>query len=550
MFSTFVVLPGSRKPAPPGTPIAGLSPLDTINVTIKLRAGQQMPDLTDPEIHRRFKPLSREDFATQYGSRQEELDLVSQFATSVGFTVLKVEARKRSVEVSGTIAEMEKAFRVTLSNYQDASGLTFRGRNGDIYIPKELEGIVIGVFGLDNRPIATPKIRLRTATAAPAAAAPPGTAAAPPAAAAAAPPPKPTPKASSAEYYPTDLAKLYQFPSATGAGECIAIIELGGGYQTSDINAYYKSLNLQAPNLVAISVDGGQNDPGATVSDADGEVTLDIEVAGTIAPAATIAVYFGGNNSKSFQDAVSTAIHDTDNKPSVLSISWGGPEDTGYGSYYTSFDQELQAAATMGISVCVAAGDSGSSDGVNDGKYHVDYPASSAYSLACGGTTLEANVEGNTITSEVVWNEPSGGAGGGGVSDIFPLPTYQANAKVPVSPNTNKPGRGVPDIAADADPVTGYNILLGGQNQPIGGTSAVAPLVAGLLCRLNQLLGKSVGYINPTIYASPNACRDITQGNNDTVNGTGNDFAAGPGWDACTGYGVPIGSAWLQMLTT
>jgi kumamolisin len=277
-------------------------------------------------------------------------------------------------------------------------------------------------------------------------------------------------------------------------------------------------------------------------------VTLDIEVAGTIAPDARIVVYFAGNTSKSFQDAVNAAIHDTTNNPSVISISWGGPEDTSETAYYTTFDQDFQSAATLGISVCAAAGDSGSSDGAGDGKPHVDYPASSPYVLGCGGTTLVANVQTDTITSEVVWNEPdNGGATGGGVSDIFPLPSYQSGAGVPVSRNTGKTGRGVPDVAGDADPATGYNILLGGQSEPIGGTSAVAPLMAGLLARINEQLGKSAGFINPQLYANPSVCRDITKGNNDTVSGT-NTYAAGTGWDACTGNGVPDGTKLLAAL--
>jgi kumamolisin len=239
-------------------------------------------------------------------------------------------------------------------------------------------------------------------------------------------------------------------------------------------------------------------------------------------------------------------VHDSTNNPSVISISWGSPEDPSYGSYYTSFDQEMQAAATMGITICVAAGDSGSTDGENDGKVHVDYPASSPYALGCGGTSLSADTQSDSIASEVVWND-SEGATGGGVSDIFPLPAYQSNASVPVSPNTGKTGRGVPDVAGNADPSTGYNILLGGQTQPIGGTSAVAPLMAGLVARLNEQLGKNAGFLNPTLYANPTIFRDITQGNNDTLGDGTSQWAAGPGWDPCSGNGVPNGSTWLAV---
>jgi len=522
-FSQHLILKGSHKPAPNAHPVEGIKKSELMNVTLRLKSGQPLPDLLDPAVQKNFKPVSRQAFAEQYGTSKEDVAVVEAFAHHEGFSIVRVEPHKRAVEIRGTITQMENAFKVSLGNYTNTEGYTFRGRTGNILIPKELEGIVEGVFGLDTRPIATAKIKMKKQ-------------------------PK-TPPSPDVSYNPPDVARLYNFPTgATGKNQCIGIIELDGGYNTSDINSYYTSLGFSAPTLVAVSVDGAKNNPGKNVSDSDGECTLDIEVAGTIAPDATIAVYFAGNTTKSFQDGVNAAIHDTQNNPSVISISWGGPEDTSEASYYTTFDQDFQAAATMGITVCAAAGDSGSSDGETDGKVHVDYPASSPYVLGCGGTTLQANVQAGTITSEVVWNEPdNGGATGGGVSDIFPLPTYQANANVPLSPNTQQAGRGVPDVAGDADPATGYNILLGGETEPIGGTSAVAPLMAGLLARINELLGKSAGFINPVLYANPSVCRDITQGNNETVSGV-DLYAAGPGWDACTGNGVPDGTKLLGIL--
>jgi kumamolisin len=550
-FSEHITLKGSKKPAPDGTAVDGIQKSTPVNITLRLRSAQPLPDLLDPEIRSHFKPLSREDFAAQYGTTEEDIAVVRAFALHAGLNVIQVEPRKRAVELQGTVTQLETAFKVTLSNYTDPQGRTFRGRTGDILIPKELEEIVEGVFGLDTRPVAAPKIKRRllpgAGTGVQSGTGSSGTGAGVQSGPGTGIQARAAVKDTS--YYPTDIARLYNFPEgATGKNQCIAIIELGGGYTTSDINTYYQNLGFSAPDLISIPVDGGSNDPGTTVSDSDGEVTLDIEVAGTIAPDARIAVYFAGNTTKSFQDAVNAAIHDTTNKPSIISISWGGPEDTSETSYYTTFDQDFQSAATLGITVCAAAGDSGSSDGVNDGNPHVDYPASSPYVLGCGGTTLQANVQTDTISSEVVWNEPdNGGATGGGVSDIFALPSYQANAKVPLSPNTGKAGRGVPDVAGDADPATGYNILLGGQSEPIGGTSAVAPLMAGLLARINEQLGKSAGFIHPRLYANPSVCRDITQGNNDTVSGT-SQYVAGPGWDACTGNGVPDGTKLLGIL--
>ncbi|HEY2582907.1 MAG TPA: S53 family peptidase, partial [Mucilaginibacter sp.] len=176
-----------------------------------------------------------------------------------------------------------------------------------------------------------------------------------------------------------------------------------------------------------------------------------------------------------------------------------------------------------------------SSDGETDGKVHVDFPASSPYALGCGGTKLVVN--NNQISSETVWHEASDSATGGGVSTYFPVADYQSNANVPLEIDTQFQGRGVPDVAGDADPDSGYKVLVDGQQMVIGGTSAVAPLMAGLIALINEQTGTPAGFINPQIYANPGLCRDIISGDNKTTTqNTG--YTAGPGWDACTGLGV------------
>jgi kumamolisin len=213
----------------------------------------------------------------------------------------------------------------------------------------------------------------------------------------------------------------------------------------------------------------------------------------------------------------------------------------------TALDAACQSAAALGITITVAAGDNGSTDGLTDGKNHVDFPASSPHVLACGGTKLEAS--GSSISSEVVWNELTNneGATGGGVSNFFPLPSWQANASVP-APTTNGGGRGVPDVSGDADPSTGYIIRVDGKNMVIGGTSAVAPLWAGLIAVANSQNGTSAGFIQPAIYAAKGkaAFNDITSGTNFSGSPTG--FTAGPGWDACTGLGSPIGTKLVSVV--
>jgi kumamolisin len=267
---------------------------------------------------------------------------------------------------------------------------------------------------------------------------------------------------------------------------------------------------------------------------------LDIEVAGAVAPGAKMVVYFAPNTAQGFLRAINQAVHDNVNKPTVISLSWGGAEDP-TDQTTEQINQILQDAAAMGVTFCVAAGDSGSRDNPNDPDHAaVDFPASSPYALACGGTRLE--VTGTAITDEVVWYHTDGSGGGGGVSRIFDLPDYQKNSNVPSAVNpAGKVGRGLPDISGDADPDTGYQILVDGKHLTFGGTSAVAPLWAGLVARLNQKLGKPVGFLNPLLYANPGALHDITSGTNP-------DYTAGPGWDACSGLGSPNGMKLLQAL--
>jgi kumamolisin len=286
-------------------------------------------------------------------------------------------------------------------------------------------------------------------------------------------------------------------------------------------------------------VDKGKNKP-TNANGADGEVMLDIEVAASVAPGAKIVVYFTPNTDQGFTDAITTAVHDTTHKPSVISISWGGPESSWTGQSSKVLDAACQSAAALGVTITVAAGDNGSSDGGTGNN--CDFPASSPHVLACGGTKLDAN--GSTIVSEVVWNETANneGATGGGVSNLFALPTWQANSNVP-APSKSGGGRGVPDVTGDADPATGYTIRVDGKTMVIGGTSAVAPLWAGLIAVANQQLGTQVGFIQPAIYAAKAAAafNDITQGNNGA-------FSAGPGWDACSGLGSPIASKLIPLL--
>ena len=340
------------------------------------------------------------------------------------------------------------------------------------------------------------------------------------------------------------MGVLYNFPTThgRGQGECIALIELGGGYRASDVAAAFAAMGISPPTVTAVPVSGGSNDPGRDQG-ADGEVGLDIQVAGGIAPRARIAVYFAPNTDQGFVDAISAAVHDTVNAPSVLSISWGSAESQWTGQAIASMGSAFSDAATFRVTVCAASGDSLATDGVTDGQAHVDFPASSPLVVGCGGTRIAASKD--KISGETVWNSDGGGTGGG-VSALFALPPYQLTAKVPVSVSTAKAGRGVPDVASDADPNSGYRVVVDGITQIIGGTSASAPLWAGLFALLNEAHG-AVGQPHKVLYAHPSAFRDIRKGDNRSGNV---GYSAGLGWDACTGLGSPDGTALLSAFAS
>ena len=433
-----------RLPIENSQTIGAADPSAYLNVTVLLRRRAELPDPATTKV-------TREEFVREYGANPDDVEPIEQFASANDLSVVQIDLARRTIVLSGTVANLNEAFGTELRLYQSPDGI-YRGRSGILSVPSDIADIVAGVFGLDERPQAKTRFRRLSDRVGPAA-------------------------AGDTSYTPNAVAALYDFPAATGAGQAIGIVELGGGFRASDLSTYFKGLGIASPPVVtAVSVDGGQNQPVGDPNSADGEVLLDIEIIGAIAPASRIFVYFAPNTDQGFLDAITTAVHDTVNKPSVISISWGSAESSWTQQSLTAFDQAFQDAGVLGVTVCCASGDDGSADGVTDGAAHVDFPALSPHALACGGTRLESSH--NAITSEVVWNDGGGnGASGGGVSDTFPLPSFQANAKVPVSVNPGKfKGRGVPDVAGDADPATGYAISVDGRDAVFGGTSAVAPL--------------------------------------------------------------------------
>jgi len=512
------IIPGSAQLIQAGAvalgPVLASQPVE---VTVRLRAapGAAPPD---PAASADARPgarryLSREQFAAARGAGDDDIARVQRFAEACGLTVLGSDRAQRRVALSGSAAQMRLAFGAELQQYQSPDG-GYRGRTGELSVPAELDGVVEGVFGLDERPLATPKLRrLRQDGAAD--------------------------QPSHHAYTPPQLALLYNFPQQLdGSGQCIGLIELGGGVRRRDLRACFDALGLPVPRIRSISVDHARNCPGA-LAGADAEVMLDIEVAGGLAPGALLAVYYAPNTERGFLDAVSAAVHDTVHRPSVISISWGAPESAWTGQAMTACEQVFADAAAMGVTILCAAGDGGSSDGVADGGEHVDFPASAPHALACGGTRMVLDAGG--AATETVWNDGAGGATGGGYSRHFARPAYQA---LPASAPLATPGRGVPDVAGVADPGSGYRIRVNGQDQVFGGTSAVAPLWAGLLALINQRLGCPVGFLQPLLYGSLRG-KGVTR---DVINGNNGAHHAGPGWDACTGWGCPDGKKLLKAL--
>ena len=503
-----VPLPGSERPPASGIQAAAvaINHESVLEATLILR--RRAPMSTEDAMG---APLTSDEIAARFGADPADAELVGSTLTGLGLRILSTDLASRRIRISGTVAAISRVFGTSISAGSSVAGdprAIHRIRTGTLSIPAQLDGIVTAVLGIDNRPQARPQFRVSRANAA------------------------------SVSYTPVQLGELYKFPAGTdGTGQTVAIIELGGGYESADLKTYFGGLGVGSPAVSAMSVDGAKNEPGKDPAGADGEVLLDIEVIGALSPRAKILVYFAPNTDAGFVDAVSDAAHATP-APTAMSISWGQSEDQWTGQARTALDSALLDAAALGVTVTVAAGDNGSSDGSTDGATHADFPASSPHALACGGTSLHA--KGSSISTETVWNDGTGGgATGGGVSDVFALPSWQKGVGVPAA---KKPGgRGVPDVAGNADPETGYQVLVDGTRAVYGGTSAVAPLWAALVARLAQSLGSPLGLLQPRLYPLHASLHDITSGNNGA-------YKAKKGWDACTGLGTPNGTAILAAL--
>jgi hypothetical protein len=559
-------LPGSERPQIPGSTLIGpVDATERVSVTLLLRQKPGSPDLPDLQhwqdttpSKRRF--LSADEFYESHGAAEDDVNAVVEYLSSHGLHVLDRHTGRRRIVAEGTAAEVNAAFQITLNRYRaperfvqrpapGRGGRPFadhgrigahehRGFEGPVHLPTRLIEIVTAVIGLDNRRLAIPA-GVGTGD-------PPG-----------------------AGYLsPATIAQRYNFPTTTAVGQTIGIFEAadaGAAYLHSDIQSFIQSLpggaTLPLPNLADI----GPNNTALVTSPPTGavfECTIDVSIAAVTGLGANINVYFMPGTEAGWEAFFDRATFPPagDNPPSVLTASWvpylsDDPGTVGLLSNPASpvsiLDGKLQSAAARGITVLMAIGDWGSNNLFGGVGCHVSYPNGNPWVTACGGTILgDVNPSPPPIFQEWTWSDanvaspfdsPPYDATGGGVSDTFPRPPYQVAAGVqPISKNDGNVRRGVPDVAGMVAMSGFFTAGVGGPGQNAGfGTSAVAPLYAGLVATINAFLGRNVGFLNPTLYTyGPEICNDIRVGNNDPGNTPDSPFyTAAVGWDPCTGWG-------------
>ena len=525
---------GSELPAT-GEASKKLDAAATVDALVVLRHRTDIPGLPSleslaeaPLDKRTF--LSRDDFAAKYGADPADIAEVKAWAGSHGLDVVATDAASRTVRLEGKVSEMEEALNTRLYEGNKFTGHSW-SYEGPIYVPKDLHDTIQGVFGVAKS----------TETAG-------------------------SEKSGDSDrvngdkgYTPPELAKKYDFPDATGKGQTVGVIELSGTIDDkvrAELKVYFDSLGLAMPSITQV---------GAKVSEPTHELYLDLEVIGALVPDAKIATYFAHDTPGDFFQAVQTAVHDAAHPIDTLSMSVAFPEANLSSNYLDVASQAFLEAAAMGVSVFASAGDYGSSRDVPDGLAHFEFPSSSPWVTSVGGTSLPRD---QSIDRETVWDNYkvkdgvlSGGKGatGGGVSDHFAVPDYQKGLDIRSVNPGHHAGRGGPDVASIADPDTGIWIYADGNFFHDGGTSAAAPAWAALATRINQKLGRNVGFYNTLIYDTlgpSDAFHDITKGKNtasfvvvaDKDIPTHLGYDAHEGWDMTTGWGSPDGTNLLEGL--
>ena len=446
--------------------------------------------------------LSIEDLETLRNKEDEIIEEVKCYFSEYNFTFDDSDPHSILLECDCTVEDFEKAFHTKVAVYETVNHHSYLAHSSPLCLPAHIATCIMYVSGLTIEE----KFETRTPTL-----------------------PQATHEEQTGWDYGFSLPALgayYNFPTdVSGKGECIAIVELGGEFKTSDITKYFKAVNLPKP---AIKVVGTPPKPKSIA--ANTEVTLDIQIASALAPNATIVVYYA----KTILDALRLIINDKENRPSVVSISWAAEEGYYSESQLEEFDHVLYEAALLGITIIAASGDYGA---FNRQQYlNVSMPSSHPYVLGCGGTMPW--IEDDEIKKEVVWNESEGkSSSGGGFSDVYATPEYQTNAI------GHCPERGVPDISAFSGSENGYQIIFNGKRMVIGGTSAATPLWAALVALMNEKLGYRLGFANELFYKLMGS-----EGFNQILYGNNQYYSAGPNWNPCTGLGSPNGNKLFELI--
>jgi kumamolisin len=504
-------LAGSHLAAPEGARMSGeVDPDSMLTVTLYFKRRSARPVAgSEADLAALMRPVSRHALdAARRRSHRRAAERIVRFAEANGIAVGDIDLTRRQLKLTAPAGRLAELFDVSHNLYDDGNH-EFRARRGSLSVPQAIAPWTRAVLGFDQRP------QVRSLAAGD----------------------------GDKGLWPTEVARLYGIPlDHDVTSQCAAIIALGGGYQSSDLATALGRMGRAPPTVVDQSVLGATNQWGGGTRH-DEEIALDLQVLAGLLPGARIVVYFTRNNIQGLAEAIHDAVFDETNRPQVLSISWGSPE-----KYWTDPGREavqsaLADAVKRRVTVVAAAGDELATAGVADGKAHVWFPASCPYVLGCGGTAV--TLGGTGIAGETVWNDGGGNGTGGGISDVYAVPAYQAAVQVPPSVSSGALGRGVPDIAALAAGTPGYRIVLGGTEVVKDGTSAATPLWAALIAIANAERGAPIGLVHPHLYGAPGLLRSITTGNN-RVDGIG--YAATGGWNACTGLGVPRGAAIVDAL--
>lgn len=542
-------LTDSIRSTPKGEKLGEIAPDEKFGLTVYARSLDSTGRLLDRRLQRisdgKAGFVDDVEMQSKFGANPKSVEAITKWAQDNKLDVGKVDMRTGRMSIAGTHEQMQQALGTRFDAWQSPDGVMHRARTGAYKIDAEVAPHVESILGGDNRPTAmsrrTPFIPLANLPDAhPAGAVGPKVDGAfgAKAEAAAAPPVRPVEV--------VDLARARGItPDMDGAGKVIGIGELGGDLDIADNKIYYTSRGLEQPEIIKKGVDGHVPESDGP-NGADGEVALDTVIAGAVAPKARQVVAFGENSDAGFPNTHNEMAFPTDNAPAanVISWSWGQHEDAWTPQAMRSLSMAFKRSAAKGITTFVAAGDDGAIDNNPARRPTIDFPAGDPNVSGVGGTQVV--ISGGKIAREVAWNDGTHSASGGGISRKIPRPDFQKGMELPPEPTGSKfDGRGVPDVAENASPRSGYIIRVDGQEGATGGTSGGSPFWSAATAGLSSKLGRDFGNMNGFFYrnAKSGMFNDITSGDN-------NGHKTGPGWDAVTGWGSADFGKLLDVLKT